>query len=151
MSGQGRISEIAAPIVEQAGLYLEAVTLTPAGKRTRVVIVVDADSDEALDLDKVAAVSREISSSLEEEDVVNGAYVLEVTSPGVERPLTLPRHWQRAQGRLVNVRKTDESEVTGRVHQNDDTIVTLEVNTDKLEILMSEIAAATVEIEFNRK
>lgn len=153
MSGQNqsRISEVAAPIIEKSGLYLESVSLTPAGKRTRVVVVVDADTDEALDLDRVAEVSREISQGLEDLDVISGAYVLEVTSPGVERSLTLPRHWRRANGRLVKVRLLDESEVVGRVLQSDDTAVNLEVDSDRLEIPLNEIVRANVEIEFNRK
>lgn len=153
MSSQSeiRVAELITPIVEGEELYLDSVKLTPAGKRTRVVIALDADSDEALDLDKVAAVSRVISEKLDEEDPISGAYVLEVTSPGVDRPLTLARHWRRAKGRLVSVRLHDESEIKGRVLENDDTTVTLDVNTDTLEIPLDDIARATVEIEFNRK
>lgn len=148
---ESRVAELITPIVEGENLYVDSVKLTPAGKRTRVVIALDADSDEALDLDTVASVSRAISEKLDEEDPISGAYVLEVSSPGVERPLTLPRHWRRAKGRLVSVRLNDESEVKGRVIENDDTTVTLDTNPDTLEIPLNDISRATVEIEFNRK
>lgn len=158
--GEVQISELITPVVSEAGLYLESVKTAPAGKRTRVVVVLDADSDEALDLDKVATVSRNISELLDEADVISGTYVLEVTSPGVERPLTLPRHWRRATGRLVAVQliadgsfaaSLGSNAVTGRVLASDDTTATIEVNTDKLEVPLSEIERASVEIEFNRK
>ncbi len=159
---ESRVAELITPIVEDEGLYLDSVKLTPAGKRTRVVIALDADSDDALDLDTVASVSRSISEKLDEEDPVSGAYVLEVTSPGVDRPLTLPRHWCRAKGRLVSIRLNSdseisgtqvngESEIRGRVIESSDTAVTLKANPDTLEIPLSDIAKATVEIEFNRK
>lgn len=148
---ESRVAELITPIVEGENLYVDSVKLTPAGKRTRVVIALDADSDEALGLDTVASVSRSISEKLDEEDPISGAYVLEVSSPGVERPLTLPRHWRRAKGRLVSVRLNDESEIKGRVIENNDTAVTLDANPDTLEIPLNDISRATVEIEFNRK
>lgn len=154
------LAELIAPIAEQADLYLERVRITKAGSRSRVVVVIDADSDEQLDMDQVAAVSREISDLLDDSELLAGSFVLEVTSPGVDRPLTLPRHWRKARGRLVRLNLLPETEraiqlgtdvVTGRVVASDDTAVTLELETDKLEIQLAEILVATVEVEFNRK
>lgn len=92
------------PAVSAVGCDLEDVTVSPAGKRKVVRVVVDADS--GISLDEVAAVSRAVTEVLDARDTeLFGAspYVLEVTSPGVDRPLTEPRHWRRAVGRLVEV------------------------------------------------
>ena len=88
------IKELLEPVVESAGYDLEDVTVTPAGKRSLLRVVVDAD--DGVSLDDVATVSRTVSAALDTSDVMgSGPYVLEVTSPGVDRPLTEPRHWRR--------------------------------------------------------
>ena len=92
-----------APVVEGLGLDLEDVEVTAAGRRRRVCVVVDRDG--GIDLDAVADVSKSVSDVLDASDALGSApYVLEVTSPGVDRPLTQPRHWRRARGRLVSCR-----------------------------------------------
>ena len=113
-----RLAALLAPVVEQAGLDLEDVEVTPAGTRRQVRVLVDKDG--GVSLDDVALASQTISAVLDEDpqaDEVLGsaAYVLEVSSPGVDRPLVEPRHWRRAVGRLVRVTVTGEGEVTGRV------------------------------------
>src|SRR3978361_508625 len=101
------------PVVAAVGLDLEDVLVNRAGSRSVVRVVVD--SDNGLDLDAVADVSRAVSEVLDDaDDVLRGAYVLEVTSPGVDRPLTAPRHWRRATGRKVKAIRTDGREVLGR-------------------------------------
>jgi len=90
------------PVVLGHDVDLEDVTLKAAGRRTVVTVVVDADG--GVDLDRVADISRSISDVLDADpELLPGAFVLEVTSPGVDRPLTLPQHWRRARTRLVNI------------------------------------------------
>ena len=91
------------PVVGAAGYDLEELVVTPAGRRSVVRVVVDRDS--GVTLDDIAEVSRAVSAVLDENDgdLGRAPYVLEVTSPGVDRPLTEPRHWRRNTGRLVTV------------------------------------------------
>src|SRR5215216_6418819 len=95
-----RLAGLLAEPIEALGLDLEAVDLSKAGKRS--VLRVAVDKDGGVDMDDVAAATREVSQLLDESDVMGGgSYTLEVSSPGVDRPLTLPRHWRRNAGRLV--------------------------------------------------
>ena len=94
-------SALEQPLAE-LGVDVESVEVQKAGRRHVVRIVVDRDG--GVDLDLVAEVSRRASELLDSpslSDLLTGAFVLEVTSPGVDRPLTQPRHWRRAVGRLV--------------------------------------------------
>ena len=99
-----RVATVIGPAIAAVGCDLEQVTVSPAGRRKVVRVVVDADS--GISLDEVAAVSRAVTEVLDARDTElfgDSPYVLEVTSPGVDRPLTEPRHWRRAVGRLVEV------------------------------------------------
>ena len=101
-----------------ADLALEEVSVTTAGRRQVVRVVVDRAGDEPgdLDLDAVAAASTAVSEALDESGVLGEApYTLEVSSPGVDRPLTTPRHWSRARGRLVRAVLTDGTALLVRV------------------------------------
>src|SRR5918992_1978983 len=114
------------PVVEAAGYDLEEVTVTPAGKRSVLRVVVDADG--GVSLDDVATISRSVSATLDASDVMgSGPYVLEVTSPGVDRPLTEPRHWRRAAGRLVRAPLTAGGQIEGRVVSADGEAVVIDV------------------------
>src|SRR3954451_21966512 len=97
-----RVRDALDPLVTAAGYDLEDVSVTAAGRRSVVRVIVDRDG--GVDLDAVAEVSRALSAGLDESDVMGEApYVLEVSSPGVDRALTEPRHWRRAIGRRVRV------------------------------------------------
>ena len=135
-----------APVVTAAGYDLEDVSVTAAGKRSLVRVIVDADG--GIDLDAVAEVSRAVSDALDE-DAFSGPFTLEVTSPGVDRPLTEPRHWRRAQGRLVRVR-VGEQELTGRVTGATDDGVVLDVDGAAREVGYAQLGSGKVQIEFNR-
>jgi ribosome maturation factor RimP len=118
------------PVVTGAGYDLEELVVTPAGRRSVVRVVVDRD--EGVSLDDVAEVSRAVSAVLDQNDgdLGRSPYVLEVTSPGVDRPLTEPRHWRRNTGRLVAVTVGPAGateQVTGRVTAVDDAGVTIAV------------------------
>jgi ribosome maturation factor RimP len=123
-----RLAGLVAPVVEAAGYDLEELVVTPAGRRSIVRVVVDRDA--GVTLDDVAEVSRAVSAALDEHDGGFGStpYVLEVTSPGVDRPLTEPRHWRRNTGRLVTVAvgpAGSAEQVTARVLEVDGDGVTL--------------------------
>ena len=142
-------AELVDPLKEM-GLDVEAVEVTPAGKRR--VLRVAVDKDGGVTLDDVADATREVSRVLDDSDVMGEMpYTLEVTSRGVDRPLTLPRHWRRNQDRLVKATLTDGAEVTGRILGSDDSAATLDVDGDRREVAYADVAKALVQIEFNRK
>jgi len=120
------LTRLLGPAVAEAGLDLEEVDVRPAGRRRLVKIVVDGD--DGVGLDDVARVSEIASRLLDESDVMGTSpYVLEVTSPGVDRPLTEPRHWRRAVGRLVVAPLAEGGQVEGRVVAADDEAVEIDV------------------------
>ena len=132
------------------GLDVEAVEISPAGKRR--VLRVAVDKDGGVTLDDVADATREVSRVLDDSDVMGEQpYTLEVTSRGVDRPLTLPRHWRRNTDRLVKVTLTDGSAVTGRILGSDDDKATLDVSGTHRDVAYAEVAKALVQVEFNRK
>lgn len=142
-------SELVDPL-SALGLDVEAVEISPAGKRR--ILRVAVDKDGGVTLDDVADATREVSRVLDDSDVMGEQpYTLEVTSRGVDRPLTLPRHWRRNADRLVKVTLTDGSVLTGRITGSDDDAVTLEVSGRRREVAYGDVAKALVQIEFNRK
>src|SRR3954470_19162462 len=131
------------------GLDVEAVEITPAGKRR--VLRVAVDKDGGVNLDDIAEATREVSSTLDDSDVMGEhPYTLEVTSRGVDRPLTLPRHWRRNADRLVKVTTTDGQTVTGRIVGSSDDAATLDLDGARREVAYTEVAKALVQVEFNR-
>lgn len=139
-----------APALAAVGVDLEDVRITKAGRRDLVRIVIDRDG--GVDLDTVAEVSRLASDLLDADPLAKhlpGPFVLEVTSPGVDRPLTEPRHWRRAAGRLVEIRPTDGSVVVGRVSSvpSDDSVLVV-VDGDEREIALADVSKAVVQVEF---
>lgn len=145
-----RLEEFLRPIVEQFGCDLEAVEVSPAGRRRLLRVLVDRDG--GISLDDVAEVTRSVSKALDAEDLMGDvAYTLEISSPGVDRPLTLPRHWRRNAGRLVTVTLTSGNKIKGRVGVVTDQSVELEVEGESRTIGYDDVARAKVEVEFNRK
>lgn len=143
------LQKIIRPVVEAEGLDLEELTLSQAGRRSRLQIIVDAD--DGVNLDRCAEVSREISRVLDEQDAMGERpYTLEVSSPGVSRPLTQPRHWSRAAGRLVRVKLSDGDDITGRVESAGASSVMLDVGGVVREIAYGDVTKARVQVEFNR-
>jgi ribosome maturation factor RimP len=139
-----RVRDVLAPVVSAAGFDLEDVAVTSAGRRHVVRVVVDRDG--GLDLDAVAEVARVVSAALDETNATGAApYTLEVTSPGVDRPLTQPRHWRRARGRLVKA----AGGVTGRVVDADDDAVRLEIDGETTAIPYGDLGAGHVQVEFS--
>ncbi len=141
------------PVVERSGAELEDLTEQRAGSRRLIRVVVDRDG--GVSLDDIAEVTRSVSDALDAyAELGDAAYVLEVTSPGVDRPLTEPRHWRRAIERLVKATLTAGGELVGRVSAADGEGVTLLVEQKKTQVEQTltygEIAKARVQVEFNR-
>lgn len=152
-ASRARLLQLLTPLIEAAGHDLEDVTVSPAGKRRVVRVVVDKDGGSTLD--DIAQVARAVSDLLdaaeeEEPELLGGAYVLEVSSPGVDRRLTLPRHWRRNIGRLVTAHLADGTTLTGRVVSADDLEVALEVDGAVQRILLAQITSGAVQVEFSR-
>jgi ribosome maturation factor RimP len=150
-ASRSQVEAVIAPVVATAGYDLESLTVSNAGRRRLVKVVIDRDG--GVTLDDAADLSRRISAVLDEDDALmgQGAFVLEVTSPGVDRPLTLERHWRRAQGRLVRLETTQGAGIVGRVLEADATTVTLDVDGRVRTMTYPSITKAIVQVELNRK
>ena len=132
------------------GLDLEAVDLTSAGKRR--VLRVAIDKDGGVTMDDIADATREVSRVLDDTDLMGRqAYTLEVSSPGVDRPLTLPRHWRRNTGRLVKVALAEGEPMTGRITETDDDGAVLDVEGAERRLEYAEVKKAKVQIEFKKE
>ena len=141
---------LAQPIAARAGLVVEDITVTPAGRRRVLRLVVDLPDDcsGGVPLDAVAVVSQELSAALDAADAMGASpYLLEVSSPGVDRPLTQRRHWSRARGRLVVAALRDGGQVQGRLAGTDDEGIELE---DGRRVPWAELGKGRVEVEFAR-
>jgi len=137
-----------APLAD-SGLDIEAVEVSTAGRRRVVRVLVDKDG--GVTLDDVAAATLRVGSRLDASDALGEQpYTLEVTSPGIDRPLTAPRHWRRNLDRLVAVTLVDGGEVTGRIQACAADSVTIVVDGARRDIAYAEVAKARVQIEFNR-
>jgi ribosome maturation factor RimP len=131
--------------------------VSQAGSRRQLQI--DVDADGGVDLDAIAEFSRAVGQALDESDVMgSAAYVLEVGSPGVDRPLTQPRHWRRNTGRLVKVQLAEGGEIVARILESDEDGALVEVQPVKgrgrakeRRLEFAEVAKARIQVEFNRK
>ncbi|ROP43683.1 ribosome maturation factor RimP [Pseudokineococcus lusitanus] len=161
-SRPAELTELLDPVVGGAGFVLEKVTVTPAGRRRVVRVVVDLPEDAvgAMSLDQAADVTRAVSTALDDAGAFGEQpYLLEVGSPGVDRPLTEPRHWRRSRTRLVQVDVTGEDgtarRVTGRVVEAGAAGVVLVVDekgaAERLEVPWDRLGTGAVQVEFDRK
>jgi ribosome maturation factor RimP len=144
------VTALVGPLAAARGLDVEEVSASPAGRHRRVRVLLDKDG--GVSLDECTEVSRALSAVLDEADLLGDRpYTLEVSSPGVTRPLTLPRHWRRAVGRLVRVRGTDGAEITGRVLGADDVAATLDLDGAEHRVPYNTVSRATVQVELRRE
>ena len=148
-SSRARVREVVEPAVARAGYDLEDISVTPAGKRRLVRVIIDRDG--GVDLDHAAEISRELSELLDAAGAMGESpYVLEVSSPGVDRPLTEPRHWRRAAGRLVSVTVDDGATLTARVTGADDEGVFLAADGEPTHYAYGRLGKGRVQVEFRR-
>lgn len=154
MALKDQISELITPALQQAGYFLEDINVVSPGNHRIVTVIVDGES--ALNLDQVTVASKLVSELIDEASFMGETpFTLEVTSPGIDRPLTLPRHFAKNVTRLVKIIKSDGAVVTGRITSYTDADVTLAVTekkeTKEVIVALADIKRAVVEIEFNRK
>lgn len=147
------ITDAITPVVDAAGIFLEDVHIASPGNRRVVTVVVDGSVN--LNLDEVTVITKEISAILDTAEFMGQTpFTLEVSSPGVDRPLTLPRHWQKNITRLVRSVMVNGEVVIGRVdavHDESVCVIVEGKNPHKIELPFIEIKRAQTEIEFNRK
>jgi ribosome maturation factor RimP len=159
LPSQTQIIELLHGTFVRAGYDIEDVVIDARARPPRITVI--ADGDSALDLDTIAELSRSASTLLDDlldgpdgQDATDGGYVLEVSSPGVERPLSTAKHFRRARGRKVELLLSDGSQLTGRVGETRDTTTTLVVRDGRSdwalrEIALDQIAKAVVQVEFS--
>ena len=154
MSLTQSITDLISPAVTEAGFFLEEVQIASPGSHRIVTCVVDGQTP--LNLDQVTVASRLISELLDSADFMGETpFTLEVTSPGVDRPLTQPRHWTKNLTRLIKVTLNDGTITTGRLTEFNEVNATLVENIKgrlkEHTVVFADIKRAVVEIEFNRK
>lgn len=145
MNKKEEIAAAITPAIESLGFYLEDLNITSAGRRSMLTVIVDGDTH--LTLDQVTSVTKAIGEIVENiQSLGQTPFTLEVTSPGIDRPLTKPRHWKKNIDRLVKVVLQDTSEVKGRIKDSNQETATID---DKL-IKFAEVKRATLEVEFKQ-
>ena len=154
MSLTQSITDLISPAVTEAGFFLEEVQIASPGSHRIVTCVVDGPTP--LNLDQVTVASRVISELLDTAEFMGETpFTLEVTSPGVDRPLTQPRHWTKNLTRLIKVTLSDGAAITGRLTEFDEVNAKLVENIKgrikEHTVAFADIKRAVVEIEFNRK
>lgn len=146
MSNKEQVLAVITPAIESLGFYVEDITITSAGKRSILTVIVDGDTH--LSLDQVTVATKAISEIVENLPTLgNNPFTLEVTSPGLDRPLTKPRHWRKNQDRLIKIVLTDGKEVKGRIKDSNEASVTV----DDQVINFADIKRATLEVEFKKE
>ena len=146
------LTELLAPVVEDAGAFLEGVETTRAGRYSTVRVLVDLpDGPGDLDLDALTTVSRAVSAAVDEADPVRGQYTLEVSTPGAERELSTPRHFRRAVGRDVELMVKDDgvdAVLTGTVTAADEDSVTLQADGRERVLALDDVRQARMVVIF---
>jgi ribosome maturation factor RimP len=154
LPSQTQVIELLDGEFARAGYEIEDVVIDARSRPPRITVI--ADGDDAPDLDTIATLSRSASALLDGSDLLDGIrdrYVLEVSSPGVDRPLTSEKHFRRARGRKVEFALSDGSRLTGRVGETRDRAVAVVVRAGRdwaiREIPLVEIVKAVVQVEFS--
>ena len=146
MNVRDRIAEAITPTIEASGAFLEDLNMVRAGKKSLLTVIVD--NEVGLNLDQVTEISRNISELVESlPEMGNTPFTLEVTSPGIDRPLTLPRHWRKNHGRLIKITKADGTVVEGRIGEVSENSVVV----DDVIQNFADMKKAIVQIEFKEK
>ena len=145
MSNKEQVAAVITPAIQALGFYVEDISITAAGRRSMLTVIVDGDTH--LSLDQVTVATKAISEIVENLPTLgNNPFTLEVTSPGLDRPLTKPRHWRKNKDRLIKIVLNDGKEVTGRIKDSTEADVTV----DEQNIKFADIKRATLEIEFKQ-
>ena len=152
LPSQTQVIELLGGEFARAGYEIEDVVIDTRARPPRISVI--ADGDTALDLDTIAALSRSASALLDGLDGIRDRYVLEISSPGVDRPLTSAKHFRRARGRKVELALSDGSQLTGRVGETREDTIALVVREGRewavRQIPLVEIVKAVVQVEFSQ-
>ena len=145
MSNKEQVAAAITPAIESLGFYVEDIAITSAGRRSMLTVIVDGDTH--LSLDQVTVATKAISEIVENLPTLgNNPFTLEVTSPGLDRPLTKPRHWQKNKDRLIKIILNDGKEILGRIKDSTQSAVTV----DEQVVNFADMKRATLEIEFKQ-
>jgi ribosome maturation factor RimP len=145
MSNKEQVAAVITPAIQALGFYVEDISITSAGRRSMLTVIVDGDTH--LSLDQVTVATKAISEIVENLPTLgNNPFTLEVTSPGLDRPLTKPRHWRKNKDRLIKIVLNDGKEITGRIKDSTED----EVTVDEQKVAFVDIKRATLEIEFKQ-
>ena len=151
LPSQTQVIELLGEEFARAGYEIEDVVIDTRTRPPRITVI--ADGDNALDLDTIATLSRSASALLDSLDSIQDRYVLEVSSPGVDRPLTSEKHFRRARGRKVDMVLSDGSQLTGRVGETRDQTIALVIRDGRdwkmREIPLADVVKAVVQVEFS--
>ena len=151
MSLTSNLTELLNPAVTRAGFVLEEISVTPVGKRRLISVVVDCENRNP-SLDEVTVVSKEVSSILDTYSQLGEMpFTLEVTTPGLDRPLTELRHWKKKTGRLVKITPHSGEKFVARIKEVLPREVILDIKGQDSTVQFSDISRAQIEVEFNRK
>lgn len=150
LPSQTQVIELLDAEFTRAGYEIEEVVVDTGPTPPRITVI--ADGDTPLDLDTVAELSRAAAALLDELDF-DSAYILEVSSPGVQRPLTQAKHFRRAHARKVELTMADGGSRTGRIAGVDGDVLELVVRAgrdfERQAIPLAEVARAVVQVEFS--
>ena len=145
MSNKEQVLAVITPAIESLGFYIEDINISSAGKRSMLTVIVDGDTH--LSLDQVTVATKAISEIVENLPTLgNNPFTLEVTSPGLDRPLTKPRHWRKNKDRLIKIVLTDGKEGSGRIKDSNEASATI----DEQVFNFADIKRATLEVEFKQ-
>ena len=145
MGKKEEISAVITPALSNLGLYLEDITITSAGRRSMLTVIVDGDAH--LSLDQVTVATKAISELVENiQSLGQTPFTLEVTSPGLDRPLTKPRHWRKNLDRLVKIVLLDGKEISGRIKGASE----ISASVDEHVINFVDVKRAKLEVEFKQ-
>jgi ribosome maturation factor RimP len=153
LPSQTQVIELLDGEFARAGYEIEDVVIDARAQPPRITVI--ADGDNALDLDTIADLSRSASTLLDAVPSIDSRYVLEISSPGVERPLTSEKHFRRARGRKIELALADGTQVTGRVGEMHDDTLNLVVRDDRARdwtvrpVSLDDILKAVVQVEFS--
>ncbi|MBN1481564.1 ribosome maturation factor RimP [candidate division KSB1 bacterium] len=143
-----KLEEIIKPVLDEMGVELVELQYNRS-KRSSLRLFVWEEG--GISIDRCTAISRTISDLLDRKDVIDGRYILEVSSPGIDRPLVVQRDFERQIGRLVRIKLLDENKsriVKGRIDAVNKNIVRIAGEKESIDIRLDEIESAKVMVEF---
>lgn len=144
-----QVSAALAPVVEESGLVLESVRTKRAGSYTSLEVVVDLpDGPGGVTDTQLADVTRAVSAAVDELDPIAGTFTLEVTTPGIDRPLTCARHFRRALGHIVEIASADGQTARGRITDATDTQIVITGDAGERTLALADVASARMVVEW---